>query len=78
MTYEIRTYEKLTVGAEYKKSYIVDNFEIVDVKKGHCIKFHQSGKKSATYVLAEKRAFHTEFETVIAEATTGRVLYRFA
>lgn len=77
MMYEIRTYEKFTVGSTYKKSYLTDAFSFTETKKGKVVKFIANGKKSTTYVRIATDAFISEFETVIAEATTGRVLYRF-
>ena len=77
MTYEIKTYEKLTVGNTYKKSYLTDKFDFTETKMGKVVRFKAQGKKSNTYVRVATDAFIAEFETVIAEATTGRVLYRF-
>lgn len=45
MLYEIKTHEALNVVATYDKSYITSNYEVVDVKKGHCLKFKEDGKK---------------------------------
>ena len=77
MTYEIRTLEKIC-GKTYKKSYLTNEYKHTTCKKGNCISFKVEGKKSATYVFAERKRFHEEFETVITEATTGRVIERFA
>ena len=76
MTYEIRTLEKIA-GKTYKKAYLTDSYKQVNCKKGNCISFKQNGKNNTTYVYAERKSFHEEFETVIAEATTGRVVERF-
>ena len=76
MTYEIRTLEKIA-GKTYKKSYLVNEYNKVNCKKGFCLSFKVDGKKSATYVYAERKSFHEEFETVVAEATTGRIVERF-
>ena len=74
MTYEIKITEKIE-GKTFHNSFIVDGYEFTDCKKGHCIKFKQEGKKSATYLYAEKKCFHEEFELIITEATTGRRIF---
>lgn len=76
MTYEIRTLETLA-GKTYRKSFITSEYTKVTCKKGFCIRFKEEGKKSATYVYAERKSFHEDFETTITEATTGRVIERF-
>lgn len=75
MTYEIKTYERIC-GKDYRKSYIVNDYERVTCKKGDCIRFKQEEKKSYTYIHAIAESYHEDFEITICEATTGKNIYK--
>lgn len=78
MLYEIKLYEKLSVGAVTNKSFLTDKYRITTNKWGvKKLGFKQNGKKSTTYITIEKSACHEKLEVTVCEATTGRVVERF-
>lgn len=74
MRYEIRIHEVLTEGNTYNKTFVVDDYKVIEKNGARYIRFKKDGKKSYTYQIAEKRLFHKELEVVVAEATTGKVI----
>lgn len=75
MTYEIKTYERIC-GKDYRKTYIVNDYERTICKKGDCFRFKQNGKASYTYIHAVAESYHEAFEVTISEATTGKNIYK--
>lgn len=76
MTYEIKIMEKIA-GHTSRRSYLTDSYRFTETdKRGKQICFKAEGKKTNTYLLAERWSFHEDYELVISEATTGRYIER--